>query len=151
MKTIKNILLLSLIATMLVFPSCGGGDDPSISLDELLSGSWKLSSVTVDGNDVTSDFSGFTLSLSSNGPNSGGGYYSATNGGSLLTSGSYNVDNTKIYTMNESNGQNSYSITSFSLTNDNKTLTFGFYNPTTTFGGGRIEGLSGEYVFVLNK
>ena len=150
MKTLKTFLSIAVVAALTVFSSCGE-DEPGLSFDEIVAGTWSLSSVTVDGSDVTSDFSGFSLSLNHNGPNSGSGSYSTNNGGSLLTSGEYYADGTKIYTMNESSGMTSYSITSFSLTNDNKTLTFGFNNPTTTLGGGRTEGLAGDYVFVFTK
>jgi len=153
MKTIKALLSIAVVAALTVFSSCGGGDDggaPSISIDEKLSGNWSLSSVTRDNSDVTGEFSGFSISLSSSGPNSGGGSYSASNGGTLLTSGSYSLSGTSSISFSESSGSVTYSATS-SLSNEDKTLTISFYNPTTTFGGGRTEGLAGDYVFVLNK
>ncbi|MDH5475139.1 MAG: DUF5004 domain-containing protein [Cyclobacteriaceae bacterium] len=149
MKTIKNIFALALIASVMVFPSCGG-DDPGISFDEKMNGTWILTSVTVDGNDVTSDFTGFQLSLSYSGPDYGGGSYNITNANNILSSsGSYSLNGTTSMNLNGDDG--SSTSATISLSADDTTLTFSFYNPTTTLGGGRVEGAAGDYVFVLNK
>lgn len=153
MKTIKNIFTLALLATVLIFPSCGGDggeNEPSISFDEKLNGTWTLTSVTVDGSDVTSDFTGFQISLSSSGPDSGGGNYTITNGNSVLFSdGSYSLNGTTNMNLNGGDGSNTNAT--ISLSADEATLTLSFYNPNTTFGGGRVDGAAGDYVFVLSK
>ena len=152
MKTIKNIFALALIAFVMVFPSCGGdgGGEPSISFDEKMNGTWTLTSVTLDGTDVTSDFTGFQISLSSSGPNSGGGFYTITNGNNMLySSGSYSLNGTTNMNLNGDDG--SSTSATISLSADGTTLTLSFYNPTTTLGGGRVDGAAGDYVFVLSK
>ena len=151
MKTIKALLSIAVVAALTVFSSCGGGDDdPGLSLDEKLNGTWALSSVTVDNADVTGDFGGFQLSLSYSGPDFGGGNYNITNANNILySSGGYTLNGTT--GMNLNGGDGSYVSVQIALSNDDKTLTFSFYNPTTNFGGGRTAVLEGNYEFVLNK
>lgn len=154
MKTIKNIFILAIITTIITFPSCSSDDssdtDISITIDEKLAGSWSISSVRLDGADVTGDFSGFGVTLNSNGNGSNSGSYTVNGGYNLLDgSGSYSVNGTSSLSLSTNQGNN---ITvSIELSNDDNTLSFSFFNPTTTFGGGRINGTAGDYVFVLNK
>lgn len=149
MKTIKNILILSLIASVLVFPSCGD-DDSELTIDQLIAGTWTLSSVTVDGGDATSEFTGFSMTITD------GGSYTVNNGGGLLSGGTYFLNSWGTVTthssmdLSESSGIATYSA-QVVMSNGNTTLTLSFYNPTTTFGSGRTEGARGDYVFVLNK
>jgi len=143
-----------IVTLVVLFPSCkdsnGGGGDPEISIDEKLNGSWTLQSVTVDGVDVTSDFSGFSLTLNYSGPNTGTGHYSINNSkGLLYASGNYTLNGTTSVTLAGDDG--STVNATISLTDGDKVLSFAFNNPTTLYGGGRSEAISGNYIFILKK
>ena len=151
---IKNIFLMIMLGIGVLFTTCknggGGGDDPELSIDEKLNGSWSLQSVTVDGVDVTSDFSSFGLTLNYNGPNTGTGHYTINNSNGLLfASGMYTLNGTTSVALSGDDG--STVSAAISLSDGDKVLSFSFNNPTTLYGGGRIEGISGDYIFILKK
>lgn len=149
MKYLYKLLPILFIAVLI---SCeeGGGDDPSpdaLTFEEKLQGTWGMSSVKVDGSDVSSDYSGFSITFDAN------LNYTISNGGTTFvqTSGSWATASS-----NDSgstgflNGITNQVTLAFS--NDNKTLTLSFTVDNDTFGlGGRGEGLAGSFVFVLNK
>lgn len=150
MKTIKIILLFTVLVAVALFSSCGEGDEPGISFDEQMNGTWTISSVTRDGSDVTSEFGGFQLTLSFYGPNTGGGGYTVINANNVLfESGNYTLNGATSMNLNGNDGTNINA--QISLSEDGSSLTFSFYNPTTMFGGGRVSGAAGDYVFVLTK
>lgn len=77
LKLFKHLeLLILLVVVMLIVSSCGGGgdDDPGPTPQELafedLAGTWTLAnggSITLDGDDVASSYTGFTLSFTNGG------------------------------------------------------------------------------------
>jgi len=142
----KKISILPVLFVLLII-SCGGDSEPDpetqkTTLDKL-QGSWNITSVTVDGNDVTADFGGFAISIN-------GSSYNLTNADGNAwpeSSGSLGLGGDQATTM--SMGSNSNIAVAFS--NDDKTLTLSFTVTTTTLGGGRVSGLAGNYVFVFNK
>ena len=74
MKYLKYIATVFVVGTLVLFASCGddgGGDgpDPEVKFahDIIQGGTWSLASVNRDGTDVSSDFSGFTISFTSTG------------------------------------------------------------------------------------
>ena len=143
---IFTLLLLSGFITFSCGDGGGGGDPEPLTFEEIISGSWKMQSVTRDGTDVTADFSGFSVSLSSNGKGSSSGNFSISNsGGIIATSGSYTVNGSSGIQLSDGT-----SVT-LSLSNSNNTLTFSFNNPNNIFSGGRTAGASGNYTVVLNK
>lgn len=147
MKYLYKLLPILFIA---LFVSCeeGGGDDPiPVTFEEKLQGTWSMSSVKIDGSDVSSDFSGFSITFDAN------LNYTISNGGTTFvqTSGSWGTassnDNGATGFLNGITNQ-----VTLAFSNENKTLTLSFTVDTTTFGlGGKGDGLAGNYVFVLNK
>ena len=145
---------IGLVVVFLFLISCKGGSgqkDPEISQDEKINGVWTLYSVDVDGTDVTNNFSGFTITFNSSGPNSYSGNYVIGGGYSLLDpSGNYSLIGTTAMSIKQ--GLRGGIIEAqISLSDSDKTLTFSFYNPSTTFGGGKTSGVQGQYTFVLKK
>jgi hypothetical protein len=146
MKTIKVIILISTLASVLVLASCSGGGDPSPvdTFEQKLIGTWNLNSVKRDGNDVTSEFNGFEISF-----NEGADSFSITGGNDIIySSGSYTLSGTNAMTLS-SGGENT--SVSLSLSSNERQLTFSFRNNKTIYSGGRNDGVAGDYVFVLDK
>ena len=131
--------------------SCGGdgngGDDPipetSATTLERLQGTWTLSSVTRDGNDVTSEFDGFAIAISNTS-------YTITNGGTAwsVASGSMGINGDTAVSIDSMGGNTNISI---AFSNSDKTLTLTVSVANSIFGGGRVSSLAGNYVFVLTK
>ena len=147
MKYLYKILPILFVALLI---SCKGGNNPDPippTFEEKLAGTWSLSSVKIDGSDVTSDYSGFSITFDAN------LNYSIANGGLTFTqtSGSWGTAS------QTDTGATGYlaGITNqvtLAFSNANKTLTLSFTVDNNTFGlGGRVSGLAGNYVFVLNK
>lgn len=140
---------------MVMLIACGGdgGDDPAppppsaATFEEKLAGTWNVSSVKIDGSDVSSDYSGFSITFDTN------LNYTISNGGTTFTqsSGSWGTASSN------DTGATGFldGITNqvtLVFSNENKTLTLSFIVDNSTFGlGGRGDGLAGSYVFVLNK
>ena len=154
MKTyIKNLYFLALIAAVITFSHCGGGDEPGPDQKtaaeeqlERISASYNLVSVSQDGTDVTGDYTGFTLtmsgSLTANEENVNG-TYSSTNGGQVFpASGSWafapaNV-NSQIVLDNDL-------TVNYSFSGNNLVLVYTFTAP-----GGRVQVLNGQYRWELS-
>ena len=150
MKYLYKLFPVLFVAVLI---SCDGGGgngtdpEPELSFEQKIVGTWNLSSVKIDGSDVSSDYDGFKISFDSN------FNYTITNGGTTFpqTSGGYSIQNS------DSNGANIsigglVNVVTVQFSNDDQTITLSFTVDTTTFGlGGRESGLAGNYVFVLNK
>ncbi len=141
MKTIIKLLPVLLVLTI----ACGG-DDPNpvaepTTLDKL-QGTWNLSSVTRDGADVTSGFTGFKLVIANTN-------YTITNGGTawLESSGTLSISGDNATSVDSMGGINNIAL---EFSNGNNTLKL-TYAIDTTVVGGRTTGLVGNYVFVLTK
>ncbi len=145
---IKLSLLFLLAAS--IISSCGGGgsDDPDpvpptaaeTNTQLLSSGTWKVSSVKVDGVNQTSLFTGFTLNFTSS-------TYTTTNGDPVWpTSGTWSFTNTEATTVKREDGV-IISISSISSSNFVFTLTW----DKATFGSGRTSSVKGTHTFTLSK
>ena len=143
----KTLLKLVPIVLLFLTIGCGGGgEDPNpvaepTTLDKL-QGTWNLSTVTRDGVDVTSEFTGFKLVIVNKD-------YTITNGGTawLESSGTLSISGDNATSIDSMGG-----ITNIALefSNDNKTLKL-TYAIDSTVVGGKTTGLAGNYVFVLTK
>jgi hypothetical protein len=152
MNYLYKLLPILFIAFLISCEEGGGGDDPTpATFTEKLQGTWNMESVKIDGSDVSSDFSGFSITFDA------GLNYTITNGGITFpfSSGSLggNFDDSDVSSKTVFiDGINQNNEATLAFSNNNNTLTLSFTVDTTTLGlGGRGEGLAGNYVFVLNK
>lgn len=146
MKTLKIIILSSIVASVTMLIACGGGDDPSPQqqmTNQLVNGgeAWSVSggTVTVDGNDVTSDWSGFTITFTED------TYTTNSSKASEVwpSSGTWDFANeTTTSDLQRGDG------TSMDVSIDNNVLTIRFDAPWGI--NGRRTSIGGGYVFVLN-
>jgi hypothetical protein len=146
MKQIKIIILSAIVAGVAMLMSCGGGDDPSPQqqmTNQLVNGgeAWRASggTVTVDGSNVTSDWSGFTITFTED---------TYTTSGSLASevwpsSGTWDFAN-ETTTSNLQRGDG----TSMNVSIDNNELTITFDAPWGI--NGRTTSIGGGYIFILN-
>src|SRR5690242_6333678 len=134
-KSVSSLYILLLLVAGIIVSSCGGGggDDPTppaptateTNTQFLSSGTWKMSSVKVDGIDQSSLFKGFTLSFTSSS-------YSTTNGTPVWpASGTWSFTNSDATTVTRNDGV-VITITSISTSNFVFTLMW----DKTTLGGG---------------
>ena len=150
MKYLYKLLPILFIAVLLSCDESGGGDDPTpepATFEEKLAGTWSMSSVKIDGSDVSSDYSGFSINFDSN------LNYTISNGGTTFTQtvGSWGTSSANDTGATGFLAGITNQVT-LAFSNEDKTLTLSFSVDNTTFGlGGRGEGLAGNYVFVLNK
>ena len=148
-KTRYITLLLSLLtlAIMIVqLTSCGKKSDPAPAVSaqdqvkaQLIANPWKLQSVSVDGVDQTSVYTGFGITFTGSG-------YTTSKGGSVWpASGTWTFANTDGTDIKRDDGLDvQILVTATSL---KMTLTW----TKTTLGGGRIESLKGQNVFTMTK
>lgn len=141
----KIIILMQVAAFGVVcLMSCGGGgddgtDEPSAQERALedLTGTWRLASITVDGNDITANYPGFTFSYTE-------ATYTTVNAKILFkASGTWSwADNTTSTLFNLDDGK-SISIT---LLNQSE---FGLAFTHTS--GGSAAGVSGNYRITMSR
>ena len=144
MKTSKYFSVF-LIASLMVsaaglatLSSCGGGGDPAP--DQNLSGHWKVGSVTVDGVDQTSLFTGFTITFSN--PN-----YNTSAGGPVWpANGSYVLNGGGSFFTRTPDGLQ-VQLTELTETSLKMTLTWS----KKTYGSGRTQSIKGQHVFTMGK
>ena len=85
MKRLSNLLAALVFASLVIFMSCGGGDDPAPpsageEAKDLIEGSWNVSGSPTFGGGIEGDWTGFTLTVS--------GFSAGTDG---VWGGSYSV------------------------------------------------------------
>ena len=150
-KTIKGLFLTCACATLLIFANCGGGgDDPQAEPSAaqknatLLDGTWKLNSVTNEGN-PRDEWTDFTLTLSLD-DDFKGGNYNTTNipdedtEGVWASSGTFTAsEDLTVLTRNDG--------TKITLTVSASTLSLSF---DISESGGRVDGFTGAWVFNMN-
>jgi hypothetical protein len=129
--------------------SCGGGGgEPEPSLQEkakqnLTASPWKVISVTVDGVDKTSLFTGFTITFTS-APSFN---YTTTNGGAVWpSSGGWSFSDSDGKALNFS-GVLPIQLTTLTETS----LVMSFAWNKNTFGSGRSGSIKGNHVFTMGK
>ena len=147
MKTGKIFLtgvsLTLLVAALVMLGSCKKGETGIVEPDMaalLKSGTWKVKTITVDGTDRFNLFTGFTVAFSASS-------FSAANGEPVWPA-------TGTWTLNEetktiTRGDGVTAIVGDGLSETSLTLTLVWAK--TTFGGGRIESVSGNHVFTFGK
>lgn len=143
MKKINISYILSaviLTAVITVISSCG---PQPVSEEEkvrtmLMSGTWQIQDVTVDGVNKNSLFDGFTIKFNE-------ATYTTTNGGPVWpASGTWHVSTP---TTIVHNGGDVISISS--ITENSLVLTLEW--DETTLGGGRTQSVSGSHTFTFSK
>ncbi|HHP7242942.1 MAG TPA: hypothetical protein ACFCUD_14800 [Cyclobacteriaceae bacterium] len=144
MKTIRYLILLLALGSIIGFISCGDDDDDNdddtmmMTLEEeqllLLAKDWSVTSITVDGVDITANFGGLVLSITDN-------RQFSTSGGDFApvwpSSGSF-VFGSNVNTLERSDG---ITMTISAITDTNVTFNFTFSPPD-----GRTDGIFGQYV-----
>jgi hypothetical protein len=145
MTTIRNTIFI-IAAAMITF-ACGGDDSPTVDpIQKVVDGlgkTWSATSVTFQSQEVTTDWSGFTLAFDQNKG------YTATSlsDESVLvwpTSGSYSFPNLEnVNTILRSDG---VQISIEDLTESNARLVFQIEGRNQ---GGREDALIGEWAFVM--
>jgi hypothetical protein len=142
MKTKQRYLNILLFMLLAISTSCRGDDDPTPQefAFEKLRGTWDLSqggSITIDGQDASANFAGFSLSFTESG-------YATTNAGDLFrASGTWEWLNEVARRFSLDDGK---VITIIELTEDR--FTFNFTNNSI---GGVASGIAGNYIITVNK
>jgi hypothetical protein len=137
MKQLRYFVLIALSTVALGLISCkddGPGKTDEEKQLEALAKVWTISSATVDGSDVSSNFTGLTVTFTEEGDYSTNGSY----GPVWPSSGTFELG-TDLNTVVRDDG------VTLTIALDNISLTASFnYN---TLPGGRTSGILGDYVF----
>ena len=140
----SKILMLVLSASLL-FSSCGEKEEPKPSKTEevtalLISGTWKVGSVLVDGIDRSSVYTGLNISFTSTG-------FTTINGGKIFPpSGSWEFTSDDANAIERNDGL-VMDIISISETQ----LKLGLTWTNGTIGTGRVSSVSGDHVLTFSK
>ncbi|MGE0588711.1 MAG: hypothetical protein AB7O48_09065 [Cyclobacteriaceae bacterium] len=132
-------LLILLLALPLLSTSCKKDDpDPLEERIKELTASWKLGTVTNNNQDVSDQYTGFTLTVAGNN-------YTTTNGGNPWpASGSYEMRADNLNTIIRSDGT---VITIDEISSSTLVLSFNHASLST----GRVNGVTGSFTFLLVK
>ena len=145
MKQLRKFVFFTFSIAAMLLISCGDDDDTSVATDpvaqteeekqlETLSASvWKMSSITLDGADATSNFSGLELTIKSDKTYSTNGSYDPV----WPSSGTFSFGS-DINTLTRDDG------VSMTISVSETSLSISF---TYADSGGRIDGIPGDYVF----
>jgi hypothetical protein len=162
-KNLGILLSMILVSGLVFISSCGGGggQDPEpeptagdLVLINLVSGTWKVNTVTIDGVDKTSMFTNMTLAFTSNATVNGkpvafNGNYSPSNGGVVWPSSNNSwtiTDQAAGKTMMRGDGLE-VQLTEVTASSMKMNLAWN----KTTFGTGRTGSLKGQHVFTFGK
>jgi len=144
MKQLRKFVFFTFSIAAMLLISCGS-DDPGVATDpveqteeekqlELLSASvWKMSSITLDGADATSNFSGLELTIKSDKTYSTNGSYDPV----WPSSGTFSFGS-DINTLTRDDG------VSMTISVSETSLSISF---TYADSGGRLDAIPGDYVF----
>jgi hypothetical protein len=143
-QRIAYIFSLTVILSLFALSSCGSsGSTPSateIATNQLRANTWRINTVTVDGVDQTSLFSGMTLSFTATN-------YTTTNGKVVWpASGMWSFTDDTAKKIKRSDNLE-VSIVDVTTTTLKLSLTWA----TGTLGTGRIESVAGNHVFSFVK
>ena len=146
MKYLRSFIFFTFSLGALMLISCGDDSDDPVTedpltesteeekqLESLSASAWKMSSITLDGADATSNFDGLVLTINSDKTYSTNGSYDPV----WPSSGSFTFGS-DINTLTRDDG---VSMT-ISVSETSLTVTF-----TYADSGGRIDALPGDYVF----
>ena len=158
-KNLFNTAILAMIVpALLLFSSCGGDPEPvptagDIVLTNLVSGPWKVASVTVDGVDKSTLFANMTITFASSSTADGkpvafNGSYTTTNGGAVWpASGNWTItDPTSGTILSRSDGV-TVQLTEATASQ----LKFNLAWSKNTFGSGKTSSVKGQHAFNLSK
>jgi hypothetical protein len=143
-QRIAYIFSLAVILSLLVLSSCGSsGSTPSaaeVTANQLKANTWRISTVTVDGVDQTTLYTGMTLSFTATN-------YTTTNGKVVWpASGTWSfIDDTAKKIKRSDNLE--IGIVDVTTTTLKLSLTWA----TGTLGTGRVESVAGNHVFSFVK
>lgn len=143
----KYLSTLLIITVCLV--GCGEGSEPDPTTTDLIQGTWTISNATRDGNDITSEFAGFSITFNNNS-------YTVTNGGGLWPStGNWNPNGSPDFTSFTVSGNLStddhLSFQCEILNISESELSVAFQVQETYLTTGRVEAQEGSYQFDLTK
>lgn len=111
-----------------------------IMTQKLMVATWKVSSVTVDGSDRTSMFTGMTLTFTD-------GAYTTTNGHVVWpASGTWTFSNAEATMIKRDDG---VIVTLTEVTDSNLKMSLTWSK--TTFGAGRTSSIKGKHEFVMGR
>ena len=144
MMTVTSTLKMALVSilffgAMTWLSSCKSDDsvDPKTQRLNELKATWKISQVVNDGNDVTGQYTGMTLTID-------GLNYSTTNGGNPWPdSGTYSLNDNDLNTLIRNDN---VEVTIDEVTTNTLTLSFNY-----TSVNGRVDGVTGDFTFSLIK
>lgn len=128
-----------ILMALLFISSCKDDDpiDPKAQKLNQLNASWAMQSVSNDGNDVSSQFTGFTLSID-------GTNYNTQNGGNPWpASGTYELSGDNLDLILRNDG---VEMTIDELTTDKLVLSFSY-----SAVNGRVNGITGGFTFSMTK
>ena len=136
-------LLTAAIMLCAFFGSCGGDDGPSPEEAQLqsLTATWQLGSVDNDNQDVSDQFTGFSLTVNADKT------FSTTQGGNPWPAqGTFDFVNGNVALLQRDDGVN---IQVSNLTDDRLVLTFTMSSVRGSAHG--AEGITGNFIFDLTK
>ncbi len=160
MKVLARILsLFTLLAVATLYTSCGGGDDPDKTQEQIqfekLKGTWTVSEVELDGVPRIDDFTTttpMTLTFAGTYSNPGGTYLMQVNGSrptnnpwDVSSSWKFGGDVTRQIIRIEDDLEMVYTLTGSELT-----ITFQ-YEGIGFIGQGRLEQVTGDWEFTFTK
>lgn len=136
LKTIRTSLLFLVLVLAFSCKKKTELDEKTIQLDKL-SATWSVSQAENDGSDVTSQYSGFTLTVDQLN-------YTTQNGGNPWpSSGTYDFKQGDLFTLVRSDGTE---IKIEELTSTSLILSFNY-----TAVNGRTSGVTGDFTFSMTK
>jgi hypothetical protein len=141
MRTLFRMATISVLSLLLFTMGCKKDVEltpAEIKLEQLAAKTWTIKSVIVDGNDLTSLFTGMTLSVSEN-------KYTTTKGGVVWpTSGSWTFTNEEATSFKR---DDNVEVQIVDVTETSLTLKLTWSKGT--FGMGRTNSISGAHTFVF--
>lgn len=154
MKVFRILSLIGLVAILLTYSSCGGDDPASESVSDVqlgkLSKTWKVNTVTKDGDDRTAEYSSFQLVLSGTKGNTSFGY--STSGRTLpnvwKSSGSWEFGSAPETQMIRDKGTLDELAMTYIVTETTLKITFNFQKDGYTSRTGVVKG-NWEFNFKL--
>ncbi|MFK7953003.1 MAG: hypothetical protein AB8B73_09170 [Ekhidna sp.] len=161
MKKLSNLLAALVFGSLVIFMSCGGGDEPTPPTAEelqaalLQAGTWTSSSSSAPtyGGTPEGDWSGFSITLSGNDDGAGTGSYSTSGTPEgyedvMPSSGNWSfVDGSNGTQINRTGGNAGDVVMSATVNETSLSLTF-----TVTDPAGRVSGLYGQpWVFTFGN
>ena len=144
MKSLKLIFSVMIIVYLGMLLSCGGGEPGQSAQDKttnlLIAHAWKIKTVTINDTDQSSVFANLSITFTKTA-------YSSVNGkAEWPASGTWSFDGSSATDIVRNDGL-TMTIESLSDTS----LVISFLWDTTTFGGGRVQGVSGQTVFTFGN